>query len=568
MTASEIQIFIRKPHGDPLPVAIAPTASVGELKRLCGCVGANLRWNGSPLRNADTLMVKGIVAGSTLHAFPPTSGDAKYQAARRLITGITQRSTAHQDLHFQTQAVVMDEGQRTRMTIEERCDGLEAKVDRLLTYQEEGPPANPGGSGSSTDLRAEAAALNVRANALAREERKAQKQAEKVAVKRLKTDASSPPPAKRISSTACAGRCEGYSRLTVPALRALLAEKGLDTRGKKDELIGRFVANSQERPAESAPGEATPLPVAPEVQAWPSATPLAAQNPVVARLLQGAEDIVQQGRLTALARDRYFAAMRQHYEPYRPSVACIETLSMAQLRSLCVQMQIPVPQSFHKLGETRAAIGKRCVGPDEYRVAQFLAEQTADAMNCLSEQRSLLDAGALVLHTAKFVAELAMVLGPVVFHDDGVEGETKRITAYRVVSLDDMRVGYAKNINEVLLWPPAQPSVPAHVELWRPPDAADFLEDSRRSGRCFLRTERLIAIAGCVGVSLPKGAKYDSITQALCSWAAETCLEYVRSQLRGRVLYALVPVGAVRTSRFTVPSQWWPKCDNIILPVE
>ena len=148
MTASEIQIFIRKPHGDPLPVAIAPTASVGELKRLCGCVGANLRWNGSPLRNADTLMVKGIVAGSTLHAFPPTSGDAKYQAARRLITGITQRSTAHQDLHFQTQAVVMDEGQRTRMTIEERCGGLEAKVDRLLMYQEEGPPGLAGGPSS------------------------------------------------------------------------------------------------------------------------------------------------------------------------------------------------------------------------------------------------------------------------------------------------------------------------------------------------------------------------------------------------------------------------------------
>ena len=66
--------------------------------------------------------------------------------------------------------------------------------------------------------------------------------------------------------------------------------------------------------------------------------------------------------------------------------------------------------------EAVRAITRRCVGPDEHRVAQFLAEQTADSMHYLSEQQpALLNAGALVLRTAGCVAELAMVLGPMVF---------------------------------------------------------------------------------------------------------------------------------------------------------
>ena len=38
----------------------------------------------------------------------------------------------------------MTEGARTRKTIEERCDGLETKVDKLLEYHEKVPPSNPG----------------------------------------------------------------------------------------------------------------------------------------------------------------------------------------------------------------------------------------------------------------------------------------------------------------------------------------------------------------------------------------------------------------------------------------
>ncbi len=49
-----------------------------------------------------------------------------------------KRSTAHQDLHCQTQAAVMDERQRACETVEKCCDGIEAKVEQILEFHEKG----------------------------------------------------------------------------------------------------------------------------------------------------------------------------------------------------------------------------------------------------------------------------------------------------------------------------------------------------------------------------------------------------------------------------------------------
>ena len=106
-------------------------------------VGKNL------LENADTLQKHGIQAGQTLNAVPQTipngfGSKGEYLAHRRLQTNVHKTSRAHAHLYERTASVVMTEGQRTRTTVEERCDGLEAKIDKLLEYHEKVPPSNPG----------------------------------------------------------------------------------------------------------------------------------------------------------------------------------------------------------------------------------------------------------------------------------------------------------------------------------------------------------------------------------------------------------------------------------------
>ena len=121
--------------------------------RLCQFVGANIRYKGVSLLNTDTLAEKGIQAGDTVHAFPPSkerSGGATNQAQQRLSKGSAFKSTAHPHLHQQTQAVVMDASRRTQEIVNNRCDRLEEKVENLLEQNEKAPPSNP----SDLDLMA------------------------------------------------------------------------------------------------------------------------------------------------------------------------------------------------------------------------------------------------------------------------------------------------------------------------------------------------------------------------------------------------------------------------------
>ena len=132
-----IRIDIKKPGHDPVSFEVAPATSFAELRKTCDLVGYGIFYKGIKRNSSVSLLEIGVKSGDALHAFPPTkpagpTGSAQYHAARRLGKGLTQRSTAHQDLHRQTQAVVMDEGLRMRETVVTRCDGIEAKVDKLL----------------------------------------------------------------------------------------------------------------------------------------------------------------------------------------------------------------------------------------------------------------------------------------------------------------------------------------------------------------------------------------------------------------------------------------------------
>ena len=80
-----------------------------------------------------------------------------------------------------------------------------------------------------------------------------------------------------------------------------------------------------------------------ETPSMPRVTPLSLQDPDVSSLLHSAECLEQEGTISALARDRYEAAMRQYYEPYKPQLASIETLSFEQLKLLCGRLKIQPP---------------------------------------------------------------------------------------------------------------------------------------------------------------------------------------------------------------------------------
>ena len=147
-----------------------------------------------------------------------------------------------------------------------------------------------------------------------------------------------------------------------------------------------------------------------------------------------------------MARERYEAALRQHYEPYKPAMASVDTLGFQQLKELCGKLQLPHPSNYSNMNPTREEIKKQMLGVNEFRVVNFLAEQTQLAMKALAEHPALLGAGALVRHANKRVVETAMVIGPVVFHDMGSQGKLQLEICYRVASLDDMKPGYARNI--------------------------------------------------------------------------------------------------------------------------
>ena len=203
------------------------------------------------------------------------------------------------------------------------------------------------------------------------------------------------------------------------------------------------------------------------------------------------------------------------------------------------------PHVRERGGKARAAILRKSSGVDGYCVARFLAEQTKQTVEFLSAQPGLLGVGSLVRHTVKTVVDTAMVLAPAVFHDDN-HGQTVLVLSYRVVSLDDMKLGWAKSIKEVLVRAPA-PWLPARLELWQPPTAAQEFLEQALAGHCFLRNEQLNALAIEHGVQVPE--RRDGVVEKLCSWAATACLEHLEAQLHGRVLYAIVPAGAARFLR-------------------
>ena len=147
-------------------------------------------------------------------------------------------------------------------------------------------------------------------------------------------------------------------------------------------------------------------------------------------------------------------------------------------------LQILAP-TFTSVGETHAAITKRCVGPAGYRVARFLAEQPA-----------VLDVGSLALHGET----TAMVL-PVVLHNEVPGGQTEMVILHRFANLDDARVGYAKHIIEDLLRALARPWVPALLDVWKARgEAAQEFVEQVSAGRCFLCTAELMDIARKAGV--------------------------------------------------------------------
>ena len=343
--------------------------------------------------------------------------------------------------------------------------------------------------------------------------------------------------------------------LPLTELRSRLAAAGQETSGSKSVLLQRL--QNAAGVAAASPG----LPVAPPAMVatlqLPEAfaTPLSVQSNTVAHLLRGADELVRQGRLGPKAREHYFSAMKQHYEPFQMQPLTVESTSLVQLKALCQLLKLPAP-SFGSIASAREAVAKKRVGADDFRVARYLAEQTADLATALAAQPQLLDAGSVVRHVTKHVVETAMILGPVMFSNEAADGSATLVRAYRVCSLDDMRLGYAKTISEVLLQAPSQPWLPARVERWFAPIAAqEFAEQMLRDGRCFLRTVDIIDIAKRLRLVLPD-ERYETVLRVLCAWAAEECRDHVRSQLHGRVLYALVPSSAARTKRFKIPDAW------------
>ena len=131
-------------------------ATVQQLKEKSGRIGWNIRFRGRPLKNKEELKTAGVRQDDELHAFPPSTAkpSAEYQAKRRLDLGVTRRSTAHRDLHRETQSVIMSEHKRTREVLDaqlanicimtdtngEKLDRLESmangEADKMLKIEE------------------------------------------------------------------------------------------------------------------------------------------------------------------------------------------------------------------------------------------------------------------------------------------------------------------------------------------------------------------------------------------------------------------------------------------------
>ena len=299
-----------------------------------------------------------------------------------------------------------------------------------------------------------------------------------------------------------------------------LAEHSRATKVRKTDLD----AESTNSGASSAPSNRSS---APEEEIF--ATPLSEQPPEVRPLLEKAVAMVRARAWTRSTCQRYFATLRQHYEAHALQPARVETLSFLQLQELCGKVQQPPPKDYKDMPAARAAISKQCRGVTEYCVTRYLAEQTARAAAFLAEQGGVLGSGAVVLHVSRAVVTTAMVISPVVFHDQE-DGRCVLSLCYRTISLDDESFGYAKAIQKVLLEAAPPRALPA-LEMWTPcGDLAQEFEARARKKECFMRTAELQKLAAEV-VGVPSGSRREQIIDALASWASKACLTHLQAQL-------------------------------------
>ena len=261
------------------------------------------------------------------------------------------------------------------------------------------------------------------------------------------------------------------------------------------------------------------------------ATPLPEQPPEIRPLLERAVALVSEGAWTRSTCQRYFAALRQHYEAHALQPARVETLSFPQLQELCGKLQLPAPKDYKDMPAARTAISKKCVGVTEYFVARYLAEQTARSTAFLAEQGGVLGSGAVVQHVSRAVVTTAMVIAPVVFYEQ-VGGRCVMSLRYRAASLDDEGLGYAKTIKKVLL-EAASPRALPKLEMWTPcGDLAQEFEGGARKKECFMKTAELQQLAAEIGVPV-EDLKRDQTIDALAAWASKACMSHLEAQLRG-----------------------------------
>ena len=102
------------------------------------------------------------------------------------------------------------------------------------------------------------------------------------------------------------------------------------------------------------------------------ATPLSEQAPEIRTMLERAAALVADRARSRGTCQRYFAILRQHYEP-ELQPARVESLSFVQLQELCAKLQLPPPQNLKGMAAARAAISAKCASLTEYFVTRYLA---------------------------------------------------------------------------------------------------------------------------------------------------------------------------------------------------
>ena len=269
------------------------------------------------------------------------------------------------------------------------------------------------------------------------------------------------------------------------------------------------------------------------------ATPLTEQPPETRPLLEKAVALVEEGAWSRSACQRYFAALRQHYEPDALQPTRLESLSFCQLQELCATLQLPPPQNFKGMGAARATISTKCAGVIGYFVSRYLAEQTARSLAVLAEQSGMLGSGAVIQYVSRSIVTTAMVIGLVVFYDQR-EGRCVTSLSYRTISLDDESFGYAQTIKKVLVPAPA-PRLPPKLEMWAPAgDLAQEFEQGARQQKCFMKLDELRQLAAEVGVP-HEGLTRDQVIDKIATWASQACQTHVETQLRFEMVDAAAP---------------------------